>query len=57
MNLYTVCVNGCDDRTSICIELTDEEAALLDRVLTQLSEASTYGCQPTATINRYTPGE
>lgn len=51
MKKYKVCVDGCDDSTSIEIELTDEQAETVRNVAERITEASTYGCMPKMSID------
>ena len=45
-------VFGCDDATTIQLDVTDEEAAFLDKVAGLITKASTYKCQPTMTTQQ-----
>lgn len=49
---YEIILIGCDDTTSFEMELTDEEAALIERVCELSDKTSTYGCMPTMDITR-----
>ena len=52
--LYRVDLTGCDDETTMELELTDEQARQL-RALAALSKRrSEYGCQPVLFIKRAT---
>ena len=47
MTTYKIYVNGCDDRTEFNMELTDDEAKTVQRLIDLCCKTSTYGCQPT----------
>ncbi len=53
MTAYQIKLCGCDDSTAFVMELTDAEAALLQRVATLSSETADYGCQPEMVIAEY----
>lgn len=46
MNKYKISVDGCDGTTKFTMELTREQADLIDRVSELSKETSTYGCEP-----------
>lgn len=48
---WLVTVSGCDDSTEAWVELTDNEAAAVEKVAAQINAASTYNCQPTMQID------
>lgn len=48
-------VSGCDDYTSVVLDLTDDEYAVVERITAATREASTYGCMPI--IETATEGE
>lgn len=50
--IYT---SGCDDSTSVVLDLTDTEFALVQRIAAATVKASTNGCMPT--IETATEGE
>ena len=43
---YKISVVGCDDTTSIDIELTESEFILIEKIAAQITSASSYGCMP-----------
>ncbi len=45
--MYRVTLLGCDDWTTIDIDLTEDEKKLLERIAGMSEERSSYGCQPT----------
>jgi hypothetical protein len=49
--LYRVVVNGCDDYTTVKIELNDVEFELIKTLCEKVTEASEYMCMPTMEIN------
>ena len=44
---------GCDDTTSLEIELTDEEVKTFIKICKELNKKSSYGCQPTIALYKY----
>lgn len=44
---YIITLEGCDDETVFEMNLTEEEAILLQNVAAKANETSTYGCMPT----------
>lgn len=46
----TVCLSGCDDSTSMMVEVNDAELALLQCLATASREASCYGRMPSMQI-------
>lgn len=50
MTAYDIALNGCDGQTNVEMDLTAEEAALLERIAAATRQASDYDCQPTMTI-------
>ena len=44
--LYEIIVDGCDDSTSIELELTESEFTLVEGIAHLITKASTYGCMP-----------
>jgi hypothetical protein len=56
--VYKITINGCDDYTEFVMNLTDDEAILLQKLSTLSRTYSSYPCQPTLTIeptnNSYT---
>lgn len=47
---YRIRLQGCDDKTLMLVELTDEEAALVQRLSDLSEEASESGCQPKMSV-------
>ena len=47
---YQIAVHGCDDSTYIEKELTDEQFKFLLEIADAITKASTYGCEPTMTV-------
>ena len=47
MTTYKIRVDGCDDRTEFNMELTDDEAKTVQRLIDLCCKTSEYGCQPT----------
>lgn len=47
---YRISLDGCDDSTSVEMELTPAELATLFRVAEELNAESSYGCQPVMRI-------
>lgn len=50
MKVYTIVCAGCDDDTKIRMALTDEEAAVVQRVAEAVTAASESVCQPSMSI-------
>lgn len=50
MGKYKITVSGCDDETSIEMEMNDAESAFMNAVATRITEASTCVCQPRMTV-------
>lgn len=48
--VYKITINGCDDYTEFVMNLTDDEAILLQKLSTLSRAYSSYPCQPTLTI-------
>jgi hypothetical protein len=46
MATYAIKVSGCDDSTTVQVELTDAEVAAVRRVADAVTAASDYGCMP-----------
>lgn len=49
--IYTIELCGCDDSTGFRTELSESEAALLQRIAEMSKKTSTYGCMPTMKVN------
>jgi hypothetical protein len=43
---YEIRVQGCDDRTIIHEDLTDEEAKIIERIADKITKKSESQCQP-----------
>ena len=43
---YIITLEGCDDKTVFEMDLTEEEAILLEFVAAKANERSTYDCIP-----------
>ena len=54
---YIITVSGCDDSTTIEMELDEEQVKLLKEVADKISEAATYGCMPSMEVERSYSGE
>jgi hypothetical protein len=39
-------VDGCDDGTTVWLDLTDDEYEVIKRLAAATQEESSYGCQP-----------
>lgn len=50
MHKYKITLNGCDDSTTIEMELTAVEMELVNRICVAVENESEYGCQPTMAI-------
>lgn len=50
MNKVKFALQGCDDSTTIEIEVTNKELKFLERLEILTNEASSYGCEPTLDI-------
>lgn len=50
---YKVGIHGCDDSTYLIVDLTAEEAALVERLAAMSKEESAYGCMPTMAIEKH----
>lgn len=54
MTLYTITASGCDDSTTVHMELTADEAQTIARVAQAINTTSTSGCEPSLYMK---PGE
>ena len=43
---YKITVSGCDDETTVHMELTAQEHKLIDHLADLISTRSEYGCMP-----------
>ena len=50
IKIYKIQLIGCDDSTSIEIDLDIHEFELISRIAKLLTDASTYSCEPTMAI-------
>ncbi|MEF2979056.1 hypothetical protein [Subtercola sp. YIM 133946] len=50
MSIRLITLSGCDDRTKALVDLSDEQAELVGKVLNAVSTASQYSCQPRGSI-------
>jgi transcriptional regulator NrdR family protein len=55
MKKYKINNVGCDDETEGVFEFTEDQAAFLDKVFTELNEHSEYQCMPTIYIKCLEP--
>jgi hypothetical protein len=46
MKKHLIRLQGCDDKTQLVMELSDEEVLCLGRVAAVVNAASTYQCMP-----------
>jgi hypothetical protein len=53
---WRISVDGCDDSTTVEMDLTEAEAAVVERVARAITEESSYGCMPTMTLEAKTNG-
>ena len=54
---YLVVVQGCDDSTGIIIQADDIKFDIIKELADQVTEASTYGCQPRMSIREATEAD
>ena len=47
---YEITVTGCDDKTTVYMELSDQEYELIDRLADLISTRSAYSCMPVMEI-------
>ena len=47
---YEITVSGCDDETSVTMELTAQEYDLIDRLADLILDRSEYSCMPVMEI-------
>lgn len=50
---YYIENNGCDDTTSLTIDLTDKEVEVFIKICKKLNKKSRYHCQPTIALYKY----
>ena len=53
-NPYRVDLDGCDDYSSVVMELTDAEVRLLKRLEEKVNRVATSGCQPCLSVRKAT---
>lgn len=49
---YEITLSGCDDSTTIRMELSAAEAVLMRKVRDRVAKRSDYSCQPTMMVER-----
>lgn len=54
MTGYVIQVVGCDESTSVVMNLAEGEAELVRLVAEAITKASEYGCMPTMSIRQDT---
>lgn len=47
---YEITVTGCDDETTVYMELSDQEYELIDRLADLICTRSAYSCMPVMEI-------
>ena len=47
---YEITVTGCDDETTVHMELSDQEYELIDRLADMIYDSSAYSCMPVMEI-------
>ena len=52
MTRLRIHVSGCDDTTTIEIEVPEGTVGTIEEIAEQICEASTYGCMPTMTVEK-----
>lgn len=52
MRLYRIRITGCDDSTTIDMELSPAALRAVEAVAAASASASTYDCMPTLTIKK-----
>ncbi len=52
---YWIVLQGCDDHTTIEMDLTETEHTFLQALSDQSQKISDYGCQPALLIFTYSP--
>lgn len=55
--LKKVTVSGCDDFTSVIIDVPPECVSFLEELARQITEASTYACMPTMSVQEVRDAE
>lgn len=53
MSKYYIENMGCDDSTSLKIELTDKELDIFIKICKELNKKSKYQCQPRIAVYKY----
>lgn len=48
--MYRICLDGCDDTTTIEMDLTDAELAFVQRLAAFTQRNSAYNCMPTMRV-------
>ncbi|HEY9411793.1 MAG TPA: hypothetical protein VIP77_19595 [Jiangellaceae bacterium] len=52
---YDIKVTGCDDSTSITVDLTPEQLAFLTEIAEKITATSTYSCEPRMSVAPHMP--
>lgn len=47
---YEITVTGCDDKTTVYMELSDREHNLINRLADMIYDSSAYSCMPVMEI-------
>lgn len=50
MKKYTIDIYGCDDTTSVVMELNEVELEVIERLCAKTVEISSYQCMPTMEV-------
>lgn len=51
MTVHYITVSGCDDSTTVTMDVTEPEFEFLRRLAEQITAASSYGCQPRMSLD------
>lgn len=52
---YDIRVSGCDDSTSITVDLTPEQLAFLTEIAEKITATSTCSCEPRMYVQPHAP--
>lgn len=55
MAKYLIKASGCDDSTSVIVDLTDAEFAVAERIAKAVTQASFFGCMPRLAVSAASP--
>ena len=55
MNTYSITCSGCDNHTTVEMELTADELKLVKLLCEKMKATSTYGCMPTMSVEPVEP--